>query len=89
MWWSWRTTIVAGAVLILALVGARMQDRKKEALMGAAWAGWESRTSYWPRWGRLSGVGVALWLAAIASWLIVSWLHIPSGVAPAGIWRWL
>lgn len=37
LWWSWRTPIVASAVLTLALVGARFQDRKKEALMSAAW----------------------------------------------------
>lgn len=89
LWWSWRTTIVALAVLILALVGARFQDRKKEALMGAAWTEWESKTSFWPRLGRLPGAGAMLWLAAVAAWLLVTWLHIPAGGAPAGMWRWL
>jgi uncharacterized membrane protein len=89
LWWSWRTTIVALAVLVLALVGARLQDRKKEALLGEGWAAWEARTSYWPRWGRLAGAGSLLWLAAIAAWLMLSWLHLPSGGIPAGVWRWL
>lgn len=89
LWWSWRTTIVAGAILFLALIGAHLQDRKKEALLGASWAEWEARTSYWPRWGKLLGVGAILWLAAIAVWLLVSWLHIPAGAAPASVWRWL
>lgn len=89
LWWSWRTLIVAVAVLVLALVGARFQDRKKEVLMGDAWASWEAKTSYWPRWGRLANAGAMLWLAAIAAWLVVTWLHIPAGGAPAGIWRWL
>lgn len=34
LWWSWRTLIVTSAVLVLALLGARLQDRKKGALMG-------------------------------------------------------
>lgn len=89
LWWSWRTNIVASAVLILALVGAHFQDRKKRAQMGEAWADWEARTSYWPRWSRPFGAGAALWLAAIAAWLLVTWLHIPAGGLPAGVWRWL
>lgn len=89
LWWSWRTTIVALAVLILALVGAHLQDRKKEALMGAAWAEWEARTTYWPRWRALPRAGVGLWLAAVAAWLLASWLHIPTAGLPAGVWRLL
>lgn len=89
LWWSWRTMIVASAVLILALAGAHFQDRKKEALMGAAWTEWEAKTSYWPRWSKLFGAGAMLWLATIAAWLLVTWLHIPTGGAPAGVWRWL
>lgn len=47
--WSWRTTIVATAILVLALVGARLQDGKKASLMGKHWQAWEAKTSYWPR----------------------------------------
>lgn len=89
LWWSWRTMIVAVAILLLALVGAHLQDRKKEALMGAAWTEWEAKTSYWPRWSKLFGVSAGLWLVATAAWLLVTWLHIPAGGAPAGLWRWL
>lgn len=88
LWWSWRTTIVALAILILALLGAHFQDRKKEALMGAAWADWEAKTTYWPRCSKLFGAGATLWLFAIAVWLLVTWLHIPAGGTPAGLWRW-
>ena len=88
LWWSWRTQIVASAILLLALVGAHLQDRKKAALVGAAWTEWEAKTSYWPRWSKLPGAGLALWLAAVAAWLLVTWLHLTAGGAPAGIWRW-
>ncbi|WP_324828765.1 NnrU family protein [Qipengyuania zhejiangensis] len=89
LWWSWRTVIVALAILILALVGARLQDRKKEALMGDAWTQWESRTSYWPRWGRLRETGAVLWLVALVAWLAITWAHIHAAGIPAGIWRWI
>ncbi len=89
LWWSWRTVIVGCAILVLALVGAHLQDRKKEALMGAAWSEWESKTSYWPRWMRLAHAGPLLWSAAVAGWLAVSWAHLPAAGIPAGVWRWL
>jgi len=84
-----RTLVVAIAILILALMGAHLQDRKKEALMGVAWAGWEAKTSYWPRVGALFSVGWLWWLVGTALWLAFTYAHIhPSGWA-AGIWRWV
>lgn len=89
LFWSMRTFIVAGAILILALLGAHMQDRKKEALLGEAWKGWEAQTSYWPRWGRLAGAGPVLWVLALLVWLALSYAHIHAAYVPAGIWRWV
>lgn len=89
LWWSTRTLVVASAVLILALVGARLQDRKKEALMGEAWSGWETKTSYWPKWGALPGAGAILWLVALVVWGALTFAHIHAAGIPAGIWRWL
>ncbi len=89
LWWSWRTLIVASAMLFLALVGAHMQDRKKAALLGDGWTAWASQTSYWPRWSRLLGAGAMLWLLALALWLLLTWLHLPTAGIPAGPWRWL
>ena len=87
--WSWRTTIVAIAALVLALVGAAGQDRKKRRLMGVGWTAWEAKTSYWPRWKRLPGAGWQLWLLGLAAWLAITWAHRPIGGIPAGLWRWL
>lgn len=87
--WSWRTFVVASAILILALAGAHLQDRKKEALMGAAWTDWEAKTSYWPRLAALPQAGALLWLLATVMWLAITWAHIGAAGVPAGIWRWL
>lgn len=84
-----RTLVLAGAMAVLALVGAHLQDRKKEALMGPAWQAWEAKTSYWPRWSQLPGAGAGLWLAALVLWLGATWAHVWIAYVPAGIWRWV
>lgn len=89
LFWSIRTMVTALAMGILALVGARLQDAKKQALMGAAWAEWERKTSYWPRWGALLRVGAVPLLAGTTLWLAASWLHLWRAGIPAGVWRWL
>lgn len=87
--WSLRTTITALAITLLALVGAKFQDRKKQVLMGDAWREWESRTSYWPRLGALFSVGVLPWAIGLALFALLSWLHMPIGDIAAGVWRWI
>ncbi len=83
-----RVLVLTLAVGFLALVGSHLQDRKKQAQMGAAWAGWESQTSYWPRLGALGRAGAVPWLGGTALWLGASWAHIPLAGIPAGVWRW-
>jgi uncharacterized membrane protein len=89
LFWSIRTMVTALAMGVLALVGAKLQDAKKEALMGEAWGQWESRTSYWPRWGQLFSVGAVPLIAGTALWLGGSWLHLGRAGSPAGVWKWL
>ncbi|ABC64592.1 NnrU family protein [Erythrobacter litoralis] len=84
-----RTVVVALAIIVMALVGSHLQDRKKERLMGEAWTEWESRTSYWPRLGGFAKIGPVTWLIAFALWLGISWLHLPLGNVAAGPWRWI
>ena len=86
--WSWRTTITAAAMGALALVGARLQDRKKQALMGDAWAQWERKTSYWPQLSGFASAGALPWAVGLILFVFLSWLHMPLGNIPAGIWRW-
>ena len=86
--WSLRTTITAAAMGILALIGAKLQDRKKEVLMGDAWKVWESNTSYWPRLGGFASAGALPWALGLIFFVFFSWLHAPIGGIAAGIWRW-
>ena len=89
LFWSTRTLITALAMGVLALVGAKMQDAKKQTLMGAAWAEWERKTSYWPRLGRLLSVGAVPLVAGTVLWLAGSWAHLWRAGIPAGVWRWI
>ena len=84
-----RQWIMAGAIGFLALVGAHMQDRKKKTLMGDAWADWEARTSYWPRFGGFAKAGAVAWIGGVAIWLAATYGHIHANGMPAGIWRWV
>ena len=89
LFWSTRTMITAFAMGFLALVGAKMQDRKKRALMGEAWREWEAKTSYWPRLSGFATAGAIPWLLGLVLFAGLSYLHMPLGGIPAGIWRWI
>lgn len=87
--------IVSAAIILLALVGAALQDRKKKVLTPAAWQHWESRTSYWPFAAILAGrarfgqFGMHALAGGLVVWLGATWAHMPLAGWPAGIWRWL
>ncbi len=90
-----KNIIVALAILILALVGAALQDRKKAALKPDMWRQWEARTSYWPfaaiaaghaRFGRF---GMHTLAGGLVVWLAATWAHMPLAGWDAGIWRWI
>jgi hypothetical protein len=85
--------IIAAAIIILALVGAALQNRKKEALQPDAWLDWERKTSYWPFGAivsaRLAGFSMQALAGGVVLWLAATWAHIPLAGWPAGIWRWL
>lgn len=86
--------VLCVTIIVLALVGAALQDRKKERLFGEQWRAWEGRTSFLPFGRQLSGaVG---WKMAVPSmrsvllgilvWLLLTLAH---GSIGAGLWRWL
>ncbi len=86
---------LCGAICVLALVGAALQDKKKAALDPQGWPAWESRTSYLPFAAiiagrtKLGGFGMHALAGGFVTWLAATWLHIPLAGWPAGIWRWL
>lgn len=87
--------VLALAIVILALVGARLQDVKKAGLEPEMWPDWEARTSFWPfaaiATGRakLGGFRPHDWAGGVVVWLAATWAHLPLAGWAAGIWRWI
>ncbi|ETI61430.1 MFS transporter [Sphingobium sp. C100] len=87
--------ILALAILILSLVGAALQDAKKETLKPQAWRQWEARTSYWPFAAIAAGrakfgqFGMHTLAGGLLIWLVATWAHMPLAGWAAGIWRWV
>ncbi|MDR3373686.1 MAG: NnrU family protein [Ancalomicrobiaceae bacterium] len=91
----WPQVFLSASIGTLALAGSAFQDVKKRRALPVFWPVWQARTSFWPCWALLTGR--ARWggwrplplLIAAVFWLAVTWVHIPLGNWPAGIWRWL
>jgi uncharacterized membrane protein len=89
------TIVLAGAIIILSLVGASAQDEKKERLQPDIWPAWEAQTSYWPfvalASGRTSGAlpSIGVVIGGTLLWLGATWAHIPLVGVTAGVWNWL
>lgn len=81
--------IFSGAIIFMALVGAKAQEIKKARLVGVEWDAWLRQTSYGLRFGQLGSAGLGPWVAGIALWLGASWAHVYFGGFPAGVFRWL
>jgi uncharacterized membrane protein len=90
-----KNIVVAAAMIVLALVGSALQDRKKEQLQPERWRTWESRTSYVPfaavlaGRARLGGFGGHALGGGLVVWLAATWAHLPLAGMAAGVWRWL
>jgi uncharacterized membrane protein len=88
-------TVLAGTIVVLALVGAALQDRKKERLKPDVWPEWERRTSFLPfaaiagGRARFGGFRPHDWAGGVVLWLVATWAHIPLAGWAAGVWRWI
>ncbi len=97
LWGSVATLIVAGGILLLALIGPIGQDIKKLRLQGNRWRDWMNRTAFVPFAGQLSGR--IPWRAAWPGWgavigglvifLGATWVHPLAGGPLVGVWRWI
>lgn len=85
LWGSPRNLIVAGGILILAVVGSIGQDGKKLDVVGEPWRQWMARTSFVPFAALLTGRAkwrglIEAWPALVLGtllWLAITWFHAP------------
>jgi uncharacterized membrane protein len=80
-----KALVLDGAILLLALGGAAMQDRKKAAAMGEAWHEWTAQTAFIPFTRGVGNPGAVALIGGTLLFLIATWLH----PMPAGFWRWI
>ncbi len=91
-----RTILLAAAIAVLALVGARLQDGKKRLQLGDTWTAHERATAFVP-FGAQFG-GRAAWATALPGWTaltggvllyaVATWAHPALMGAPQlGFWR--
>ena len=95
LWGSPRNLIVAGGILILALVGSIGQDGKKLDVVGEPWRDWMARTSFIPfaalltgraKWRGLAEAWPAL-VGGLLLWLAITWFHAPEASPIAALTR--
>ena len=81
-----KALVFDGAIIVMALVGAAMQDRKKRALMGDRWYQWSAQTAFWPFARGLASPGSFALIGGTVLFFVATWLHPGRS---AGLWRWI
>ncbi len=84
-WIAGEVLMWLGAILLLAGVGAALQDRKKAGQMGDAWHEWTAQTAFWPFARGLANPGALALVGGTLLFLAATWLH----PMPVGLWRWI
>lgn len=68
-------------ILVVALVGSVLQDRKKRALMGQTWHDWTTQTAFWPFTRGFAYPGTFALIGGTVLLLVATWFH-PYPVGP-------
>ena len=88
-----KNIVVATAIVVLALAGAKLQDAKKERLQPHPWPVWERRTSFIPFATVIGGraergsLGSFATISGTLLWPGATWAHLPLAGWAAGISR--
>ncbi|HVM23022.1 MAG TPA: NnrU family protein [Sphingomicrobium sp.] len=80
-----KALVFDGAILLLALAGAAMQDRKKAAAMGDTWHEWTAQTAFVPFTRGAGNPGMVALVGGTLLFFLATWAH----PIPAGFWRWI
>ena len=78
--------ILSATIVFLALVGAALQDGKKDRLMGEVWRDYRARTSFVPYGNGLKSADAFALIGGTLLWLGATWAHGALGYRPAGVW---
>lgn len=80
-----KAMVFDGAILVLAMLGSALQDRKKAGQFGDAWHEWTAQTAFLPFARGLANPGALALIGGTLLFLVATWLH----PMPVGVWRWI
>ena len=81
--------VISEAIIVLALIGAALQDIKKRRRIGSAWKQWERKSPFFPFGRGLAWPGNFAVIAGTLLFLAATWAHGALGYRPAGFWALL
>ena len=82
---STRDLIGGTGMIVLALVGARLQDKKKLAQSHREYNPWVKRTRFWPDLRQAGALGL-YWIIGVPVWLLMTWVLMRATFMPCGVW---
>lgn len=82
---SLRDLISTTGLVVLALLGCRLQDARKTTQSGREWGLWVSRTPFWPDLRQIGHLGLN-WVVAVVPWLLATWMEMRIMQSPVGVW---
>ena len=85
---SARVIVLMTGMIVLALAGSHLQDKRKLAGNAREFAPWQRRTSFWPQIRNLGAIKL-VWLASLILWTLLTWVHWHFFGIPAGLWMWI
>lgn len=80
-----KALVLDSAILILALGGSALQDRKKAGQLGDRWHQWSAQTAFLPFARGIASPGAFAAVGGTILFFLATWLH----PIPAGFWRWI
>ncbi len=83
-----RSFILMTGMIVLALVGSHLQDKRKLAGNKREFQPWQRRTTFWPKYSEFGAIGV-VWIIAFLVWFLITWVHAHFFGIPAGLWLWV
>lgn len=83
-----RVLLFMGTLVLVALLGSYLQDKRKVASNNREFAPWMRRTTFMPDLTKLGKIPF-VWSLALIVWFLATTIHWHFFGIPAGLWMWI